>query len=44
MNLDLLFSGWRNFIKVSAPYKTESEINFVVFDNYSIFLQLLEGS
>jgi hypothetical protein len=29
---------WRNFIKVSDPYKAESEVRFVVSDNYSIFL------
>ncbi|WP_095079326.1 DUF2971 domain-containing protein [Pseudomonas sp. Irchel s3h17] len=31
---------WRNFIKVSDPYEAESEVRFVVSDNYSIFLQM----
>lgn len=31
---------WRNFMKVSDPYKAEAEVRFVVSDNYSIFLYM----
>jgi hypothetical protein len=31
---------WKNFIKVSDPYQQESEVRFVVSDNYSIFLYM----